>query len=252
MIAVGAGIPVGVSLGLRFPEWAGPFGRASRPAGLAGTDRLRKGGREGGHGRSGRQTDRQGLLTRRGVGKIESMLSSPSDTRMNDRLAGKPAEVSSVRSSAPRLTQRGLTVLLLGMCLIPAVTICVLWSYLPRVYEGELRANAWTEDLPPAEFYELPFGQRQRVHKGSVHICNESDQVWTMLNVQINHFYQIYDRDELLPGQTRAYELKKFVTRTGAAFDLRYNPVRNVRIYARRPTKDRATYFKDFEAIDSN
>jgi hypothetical protein len=78
-------------------------------------------------------------------------------------------------------------------------------------------------------------------------VRNKSEQVWTMLNIQINNFYQIYDRVPLNPGEERTYELDRFVTRTGAMFDLRYNPVKNVRVYARRPTRDRATFFKDFE-----
>lgn len=157
------------------------------------------------------------------------------------------AEHSTARRQAPRLTHRGLTLLLIAMCLIPTITIFALWAYLPPVFEGQLEADARTTNLPPAEFYQQPFQDRPRYSGGQLHVLNRSDQVWTMLNVQINHFYQIYDREPLNPGEERTYELDRFVTRTGAIFDLRYNPVRNVRVYARRPTRDRATFFKDFE-----
>ncbi len=164
-------------------------------------------------------------------------------------LAGSnpPTDQSTARRNAPVLTHRGLALLLVAMCLVPTITIFALWSYLPPVYEGQLEGDARTTNLPPAEFYDQPFRDRQPFEAGQLHVLNRSDQVWTMLNVQINHFYQIYDREPLNPGEERAYELDRFVTRTGAIFDLRYNPVKNVRVYARRPTRDRATFFKDFE-----
>lgn len=157
------------------------------------------------------------------------------------------AAQSTERRNAPRLSHRGLTSLLIAMCMVPAIVIFSLWQYLPPVYEGQLEGDARTTNLPPAEFYERPFRERQPVGGGQLHLLNQSDEVWTMLNIQINNFYQIYDRDPLNPGEERSYELDRFVTRTGAIFDLRYNPVRNVRVYARRPTRDRATFFKDFE-----
>jgi hypothetical protein len=154
---------------------------------------------------------------------------------------------SSARRNAPRLTHRGLTTLLIAMCLVPTIVIFSLWQYLPPVFEGQLEGDARTTNLPPDEFYARPFGDREKVTGGELHVLNKSDQVWTMLNIQINNFYQIYDRVPLNPGEERTYELDRFVTRSGAMFDLRYNPVKNVRVYARRPTRDRATFFKDFE-----
>lgn len=158
-----------------------------------------------------------------------------------------PEFQSSARRNAPRLTHRGLTTLLIGMCLVPTIVVFSLWQYLPPVYEGQLEGDARTTNLPSDEFYARPFGDRERVTGGELHVLNKSDQIWTMLNIQINNFYQIYDRVPLNPGEERTYELNRFVTRTGAMFDLRYNPVKNVRVYARRPTRDRATFFKDFE-----
>lgn len=175
--------------------------------------------------------------------------SSTADIRSADGVSpeAKPELQSTVRRNAPRLTHRGLTSLLIGMCLIPTVVIFALWQYLPPVYEGQLEGDARTTNLPPDEFYARPFGDRVKVTGGELHVLNKSDQVWTMLNIQVNNFYQIYDRVPLNPGEERTYELDRFVTRTGAMFDLRYNPVKNVRVYARRPTRDRATFFKDFE-----
>lgn len=178
---------------------------------------------------------------------MNDLPTSPANPLSLESVSTGSVEQSSARRNAPRLTHRGLTLLLVAMCLVPTITIFSLWSYLPPVFEGELEADARTTNLPAAEFYEQPFRDRPKVAGGQLHVLNKSDQVWTMLNVQINHFYQIYDRDPLNPGEERTYELDRFVTRTGAIFDLRYNPVKNVRVYARRPTRDRATFFKDFE-----
>jgi hypothetical protein len=155
---------------------------------------------------------------------------------------------STVLANAPRLSHRGLTLLLVGMCLVPTVTIGVLWSYLPPVFEGQLQGTAWTSGMPDPNFYLIPFRERDPKTGGMLHVQNLSQQTWTMLNVQINHFYQIYDTDPLEPGEAREYDLKRFITKTGAAFEMRYNPVKNVRVYARLPTKDRATFIVDFES----
>ena len=175
--------------------------------------------------------------------------------RMEPMLDTEPAEVdsngleSTVRASAPRLSHRGLTLLLIAMCLAPIITIGFLWSYLPQVYEGQLEGSAWTSGMPDASFYLIPFRERGPKTGGKLHIKNESDQIWTILNVQINdNYYQIYDVVPLEPGQEREYELNRFITKSGAAFEMKYNPVKNARVYARRPTKDRATFFVDFES----
>jgi hypothetical protein len=88
--------------------------------------------------------------------------SSTADIRSADGVSpeAKPELQSTVRRNAPRLTHRGLTSLLIGMCLIPTVVIFALWQYLPPVYEGQLEGDARTTNLPPDEFYARPFGDR--------------------------------------------------------------------------------------------
>lgn len=154
---------------------------------------------------------------------------------------------SSELKSSPHLTPVGLTVLLFVMCFVPVVTILQLWRILPPVYEGELKAAVSAQGLPPASFYENHYSERPEVPTGQLIVRNLSDQDWTHLNIQINHHYQIYDTEPIKSGQTRLFDLDRFVNRTGARFSLRYNPLRFVRVYARRPTKDRATFEFDFE-----
>jgi hypothetical protein len=78
-------------------------------------------------------------------------------------------------------------------------------------------------------------------------IQNQENQDWTHLNIQVNRHYQIYDTKPIEAGSERTFKLDRFISRTGARFSLRYNELQSVRVYARRPTKDRATFFKEFE-----
>lgn len=154
---------------------------------------------------------------------------------------------SSALRITPTLGPRGLSILLIAMCVIPIVTIFQLWRILPPVEEGTLQAAVAAAELPPSEFYELPYEDRTEVPPGKLLVRNLSDQDWTHLNIQINRHYQIYDTVPIEAGQTREFNLDRFVSRTGAPFKLQYNSLKYVRIYARRPTKDRATFEYDFE-----
>ena len=161
--------------------------------------------------------------------------------------------VSTAFEAAPRLSSHGLTILLIGMCLVPAVTIFALKQYLPPVYQGKLQASISAEDLPPASFYDIDYRKRPPVKSSGVLVVhNESDQEWTHVNIRLNKHYQIGSRDAIPAGETRRYRLDRFVSRTGARFQVRYNPLKYVQVYARRPTKDRATYSTDFdwESVD--
>ena len=154
---------------------------------------------------------------------------------------------SSALGTAPHLSSRGLTILLSIMCLVPVVTIAALFTYLPPVFEGKLEASVSAEDLPAASYYDEHYTQRKPVETGLLVIHNDSDQDWTHLNIQINKHYQIYEHRALAAGESRRFRTDRFVSRTGAKFDLRYNPLSHVRVYARRPTKDRATFATKFD-----
>lgn len=158
-----------------------------------------------------------------------------------------PGRQSTQRSQSPRLSHRALTGTLIVMCLVPVVLLTVLFWYLPPVYEGKLKAGVRGEGLPPGEFYDTRYDLRAAVPIGELVVRNESDQDWTHLNILVNGFYQIYDREPIPAGEERRFKLDRFVTRTGATFELRYNPLKHVRIYARRPTKDRATFDADID-----
>jgi len=155
---------------------------------------------------------------------------------------------SRVYENAPKLSSRGLTSLLIGMCMVPVVTLFALKQFLPPVYEGKLEASITAEELPPASFYDVDFRERPPVDSAGVLIINnESDQEWTHLSIRINKHYQIASQEPIAAGESKRYRLDRFVSRTGARFQLRYNPLKYVQIYARRPSKDRATFSSAFD-----
>jgi len=153
---------------------------------------------------------------------------------------------SSEQKKAPQLSHRGLTIMLTLMCLIPVATIAALWGYLPPVHEGELEANVVAENLPAKDFYTIDYYKRPPYDQGVLILKNESDQDWTHLNIQVNGNYQIYDKEPIVARGERRYDLSRFLNRTGARFSLQYNELNRVRVYARRPTKDRATFYHEF------
>ncbi len=161
------------------------------------------------------------------------------------------AEVKATQSkaydNAPQLSSKGLTGLLLAMSMVPVVTIATLFWYMPPVHEGELEASFTAEGLPPASYYETDRGDKSKIGDPVLIVHNESDQDWTNLNIQINKHYQIYEKEPIPARDSRRYRLDRFITRTGAKFDVSLNPLKFVRIYARRPTKDRATFVSDFD-----
>lgn len=151
---------------------------------------------------------------------------------------------------SPQLSHQTLTGLLMGMCAIPVVTILVLWQYLPPVFEGKLEANVFAEGLPSREFYEVEYYKRPEFVGGFLVLQNLSQQDWTHLNIQINGNYQIYDIEPIKAQSEKRYQLDRFLNRTGARFSTQYNELQRVRIYARRETKDRATFYQEFDTVN--
>lgn len=153
---------------------------------------------------------------------------------------------TTAQKGSPNLSHMRLTIMLVLMCLTPVITITILWTLLPPVYEGQLEASVYTEGLPKDEYYEAKFDERPPFEGGFLIVQNNSDVDWTNLNIQINTNYQIYDIEPIPAGDEKRYQLEKFITRSGARFSLQYNPLKSVRVYARRPTADRATFYHEF------
>lgn len=166
-----------------------------------------------------------------------------------DRVAKSPeAKVS------PRLSHQGLTIMLALMCIVPIVTIAAMWAFLPKVQKGTLHAEFAAEGLPQPTYYDTDYRERDDFKGGQLVVRNLSDEDWTHLNININRHYQIYDKEPIPAYSEKRYNIDRFVSRSGARFSLRYNPLLSARIYARLPSKNRATFeceFKDGIAIVS-
>ena len=170
-------------------------------------------------------------------------------------VATTPQPSSTVREidRSPRLSTKSLTLLLGLMCLVPVATIFAIFNYMPPVHENTLQATVEGVDLPDSATYDLPFDDRPSPKKkGKLRVTNTGPDTWTNYNIRINRqfgdSYQIYEHHEPInAGETKEFELAEFVSRSGARFDLRYNPLRNVEIYARLPSSERATFNYIFE-----
>ena len=164
-----------------------------------------------------------------------------------------PVDTSFPRSKAmqqsPQLSSAALTRLLIGMCLLPVITIFALFLYMPPAAEGELDCQFATSGLPDQNFYAVEYRLRNEYEGGELLVTNLEEHDWTHLNILVNGHYQVYDKEPIPAGETKNYKLERFVSRAGARFSLRYNQLKSARIYARRdnPKHDRATCSCTFE-----
>lgn len=164
-----------------------------------------------------------------------------------------PFPRSKAMQQSPQLSSAALTKMLIGMCLLPIITITALLILMPPVAEGELDCQFASKDLPDPDFYDVKYWERNEYELGELIVTNREEHDWTHLNIQVNSHYQIYDRETIAAGTSKSYKLDRFVSRAGARFRLQYNPLKSARIYARRPEGDRATYyceFKDGNAVE--
>ncbi len=150
---------------------------------------------------------------------------------------------------APELTSRGLTMMLIVMCLVPVVIITVLQLTMPPVRPGYLQAEISLRNVPPASYYQLPPDQRRQFPEAEILVTNTMDVPWTNLNIRINNgSYQIYDHEHPMEaGQQRSFLLKKFVHRSGAEFQVGFVRPVDVEIYGALPDRSRATFEYSFE-----
>lgn len=159
--------------------------------------------------------------------------------------------LSTAQKASPKLSQRMLTVTLVVMMAIPVITIFALWGFMPPVYEGQLKASVSTMGTPNPDFYQVPYKERPKFEGGSILVRNNSDQDWTHLKMQVNYFYSTFDVEPIEAGTEKEFLLSKFITRDGKSFNVGYVPLTNVRIYARRPGGDRATFGMEFDPIEN-
>ncbi len=154
---------------------------------------------------------------------------------------------SSAMARAPRLSAGTLTIMLVLMCCIPAITVYALWQVLPPAQEDKLEATITKVGVPDLEYYFDDIAERQDVQDAYIVLTNDSESDWEHIFVKVNHHYDIRDLEVLKAGTERKYLLRNFISRTSARYDLRQIPLRHVRIFAKQmDTGARATLNLEF------
>ena len=168
----------------------------------------------------------------------------------NSPVAVEDEQLSTVLANAPALSQRGLTRLLILMCVVPIVTVLALHFSMPPVKPGYLNAELGLVNVPPEAYYdETPLEERIDFPTAELVVKNTGEEAWTHLNIRINSgHYQIYEHGSPLePGEERKFLLNRFVHRSGAVFDVGINRPYSVEIYARLPDRSRGTFEQDLD-----
>lgn len=138
--------------------------------------------------------------------------------------------------------------MLIAMFVIPIATVLTLWYYLPPVSMHTLDAVVTLKGMERAEEYDrretIPSVPEPRVV-----VKNNGKDEWTQLIVEVNKRYKVYRTDEVVPaGESIEFGLDYFMTREGLFFPPGQIDVKHVRVYARLPSKSRATFETDFDA----
>ncbi len=158
----------------------------------------------------------------------------------------------SLQGTAPTLTNRGLTLLLVMMCIGPMLIIAWLWSILPEINEEQLEAKVTAVNFMPDSYFEIPIEERPYPEPGPrVLVQNLGDQEWTLINLIVNGAFQTYEtKVPLEPGKSMEFELDLCLSMNGARFNPKLLKVPRVRVFARLPSKVRATHTHYFVEKD--
>lgn len=174
----------------------------------------------------------------------------PQDASAAANDAGFQEPLSTHLANAPGLTRKGLTRLLILMCVVPIATVLILHWSMPAVKPDYLQADCSFVNVPPPTYYEETLLEdRIEFPNAELVIKNTGAESWTHLNIRINSgHYQIYEHGSPLePGEERRYLLNRFVHRSGAVYQVGINRPNSIEIYARLPDKSRGTYEMEFE-----
>ena len=153
-----------------------------------------------------------------------------------------PLESSSsvVPPHGPRLSRRGLTILLLVVAVTPVAVVLYLWKALPPVQQQPLPAVL--ERVDAAAPSEGAASREQIAAARVVQFRNASDQPWTNLSVSLNGRFYFHRPGSVAPGESVKLFLHRFALRSGAAFDAAAIDVDSVEIAARLPSGARAIF----------
>ena len=151
--------------------------------------------------------------------------------------------------STPKLSSRGLTIMLGSMCVITLSTIFALLLLLPPPEQKGLKAEITPINFMPAEYFKQPFDSRKEPAKQpSIRVTNKGEHVWTLMNIRINGAaFQTYEKIPLPPGGERVFVLNNFWSLNGSRFNPRALKVRRIQIMARVKSRSRRTFTQHFD-----
>lgn len=165
------------------------------------------------------------------------------DNQMTETATVSPR---SHRDTVGYLSRKGLVAMLIAMFIIPVATVLTLWYYLPPVSLYALDATVEVVALETAKEFDRR-DPNPKVPEPRLVITNTGDQNWTHMIVEINRRYKVYRTDAVVePGGTIEFGMDFFQTREGVFFAPGRIPLKHVRIYARLPSRARATYEKEY------
>ncbi|MCC9608895.1 hypothetical protein LOC68_07970 [Blastopirellula sp. JC732] len=141
-------------------------------------------------------------------------------------------EVAQSRPDSPRLTSRGLTLLLVGLATLPIVIVGILYVTLPATSSKPLAVDVKIDRdaNPPA-----------------LVIHNQDDCDWSNLSVSINGAFYHYYKHALPQGKELSLPVTAFLRRSGLPFDPAAVEINDVNVAARRVSGHRATRDISFE-----
>jgi len=172
-----------------------------------------------------------------------------SDPQLSTSISQSPVSHSPIshRDQVGRLSQKAFIAMLVAMFIIPVTTVLTLWYYLPPVSMHKLDATVTFSGMETAEQYDRR-DKDAKIPEPLISIKNDGDQQWTHLIVEINKRYKVYRTEEVVdPGQTIDFALDYFMTREGLFFPPGKIKVNHIRVYARLPSRARATYETDID-----
>ncbi|TWT34829.1 hypothetical protein [Blastopirellula retiformator] len=135
-------------------------------------------------------------------------------------------EAAPSRPDSPRLTSRGLTMLLAGLATLPVLIVGILYFTLPATS---------SEPLP------VDVKINRAVDPPEVVITNRDDDDWSNVSVSLNGAFYHYYKHPLPQGQELALPAIAFLRRSGLPFDPAAVEITDVNVAARRVSGHRAT-----------
>ena len=150
---------------------------------------------------------------------------------------------------APTLSSRGLTIMLIAMCVVTLTIIFGLLLLLPPPEKKGLKVEIEPINFLPISYFQVPYQERAELEESPrIRVKNKSNDEWTMMNIRLNGAsFQTYEKIPLPPGAERVFVLDRFWSITGERFNPRALSVKRIQIMARVKSRSRRTFTQYFD-----